>query len=99
MITTRWLDINKGDVANPDMRSRLVAMEFNGGDKPGLFASTPPTEALRILCSIAATKRGDGKRNCIMVNDFRRAHLHAKVKSKIFVEITKEDRTEEDGGG
>ena len=31
-IAVRWVDINKGDTANPNYRSRLVAKEFNTGD-------------------------------------------------------------------
>ena len=29
-IGTRWIDSNKGDVAHPNYRSRLVAKEFSG---------------------------------------------------------------------
>ena len=42
IIPTRWLDINKGDGANPNYRSRFVAKEFNTGAQEGLFAATPP---------------------------------------------------------
>ena len=41
-ISVRWIDINKGDAANPKYRSRLVAKEFNTGVDPELFAATPP---------------------------------------------------------
>ena len=44
---TRWVDIDKGDEKTPDYRSRLVATEFNNGQEEGLYASTPPLEALR----------------------------------------------------
>ena len=36
-----------------------MAKEFNNGEEDGLFAATPPLEALRMLVSDAATK---GKR-------------------------------------
>ena len=29
VISTRWLDVNKGDAKNPDHRARLVAREIN----------------------------------------------------------------------
>ena len=29
IIKTRWIDINKGDVGDPNCRSRFVAKEFN----------------------------------------------------------------------
>ena len=41
IIKTKWIDINKGDRANPNCRSRLVAKEFRDGNQEGLFASTP----------------------------------------------------------
>ena len=31
IISTRWIDINKGDDENPVHRSRLVGKEFNDG--------------------------------------------------------------------
>ena len=55
IVGTRWLDINKGDEDSPEYRSRLVGKEFNDGFEEGLFASTPPLEALRWLLSEAAT--------------------------------------------
>ena len=41
-IGTRWIDINKGDDANPEYRSRLVAQQIkhNPGEK-NIFAATP----------------------------------------------------------
>eukprot|EP00974_Lingulodinium_polyedra_P077843 7535890-Lingulodinium_polyedra.AAC.1 len=57
VVRTRWIDINKGDTANPNYRSRLVAKEFNNGEEDGLFASTPPLGALRLLISQVASRR------------------------------------------
>ncbi len=55
----RWIDVNKGDEASPNYRSRLVAKEFKsaGGvaEDDDLFAGTPPLEALKLLISDAAT--------------------------------------------
>ena len=47
----RWVDTNKGDTINWDVRSRLVARDFKGGDKDrdDLFAATPPLEAKKML--------------------------------------------------
>ena len=59
IVGTRWLDINKGDEEKPDYRSRLVGKEYNDGFEEGLFASTPPLEALRWLVSEAATVKGN----------------------------------------
>ena len=42
IIQVRWTDINKGDELHPDIRSRLVAIDFKTDDRPDLFAATPP---------------------------------------------------------
>ena len=55
IIGTKWIDTNKGDSANPKIRSRLVGKEFRTGPDDALFASTPPLEALRLIVSRAAT--------------------------------------------
>ena len=52
---SRWVDVDKGDASKPEYRSRLVAKEINTGYEEGLYASTPPLEALRWLLSEAAT--------------------------------------------
>ena len=49
VVQTRWIDINKGDDDNPIYRGRLVGKEFNNEQMDGLFAGTPPLEALRYL--------------------------------------------------
>ena len=55
IVKSRWIDINKGDDLNPNYRSRMVGKEFNDSVLDGLFAATPPLEALRLLLSWAAT--------------------------------------------
>ena len=57
IIRTRWIYINKGDDENPVYRSRLVGKEFNEVQMDGLFAATPPLDALRFLVHEAATVR------------------------------------------
>ena len=44
---SRWIDVNKGDDTNTVYRSRMVGKEFNDKVIEGLFAATPPLEALR----------------------------------------------------
>ena len=51
----RWIDVDKGDAYRPEYRSRFVTKEINTGPEEGLFASTPPLEALRWLLSEAST--------------------------------------------
>ena len=95
----RWIDINKGDKARPNLRSRYVAKEFNDGEQEGLFASTPPLEALRILVSDAATIRKGRMRKVIMINDVARAFFEAPSSRKICAELPPEELGAEDGVG
>lgn len=58
----RWIDTNKGDDVSPLLRRRYVEDEFDDGPVEGLFAVTPPLEALRTIVSEAATcEGGEGK--------------------------------------
>ena len=55
---TRWLDHNKGDSRQLDLRSRLVVQETKrvssilADDIAGVFSATPPLESLRFLFSL-----------------------------------------------
>ena len=90
IIRTRWIDVNKGDLASPNYRSRLVGKEYNDGVNPDLYASTPPLEAMRFIVSHAATLSESSR--CIMVNDISRAYFNAKAARDLYVEIPAEDR-------
>ena len=98
IIKTRWIDVNKGDDDSPIYRSRLVGEEFNDGDMDGIFAGTPPLEALRYLVHEAATvENTKGKyTKVIMINDVARAFFEAKAMRTACVELPEEDRTQED---
>ena len=93
VIKTRWMDINKGDVEHPIYRSRFVGKEFNTGEIEGIFAGTPPLEALRCLIHEAATVRNGQNVNhkVIMVNDVARAFFEAPSVRPICVDIPEED--------
>ena len=54
-VTVRWVETNKGDDVNPNIRSRLVARQIRGPGQDAVFAPTPPLEALRTVLSLAAT--------------------------------------------
>ena len=54
-ITVRWVDVNKGDNVNPNIRSRLVARQIRQAGEDAIFAPTPPLEALRSILSMATT--------------------------------------------
>ena len=86
IIKTRWIDINKGDDLDVVYRSRLVGKEFADKRMDGLFAGTPPLEALRFLAHEAATV-GDYQNDAIgspdekvmMINDVARAFFEAQA--------------------
>ena len=55
-IGTKWLDINKGDQANPEYRSRLVVQEIKLDKCQELLAGTPPLEAKKWSCHLPRHK-------------------------------------------
>ena len=57
-VTVRWVDTNKGDDINPNVRSRLVARQIRQAGEEAIFAPTPPLEALRSVISYASTDFG-----------------------------------------
>ena len=98
VITTRWLDINKGDAMNMDYRARLVGREIKRDRREDLFAATPPLESLRMILSICASHQNEVSpcdNFIVMTNDVKRAYFHAAATRPIFIKIPKEDH--EDG--
>ena len=55
LITTKWVDTNKGSEEEPNYRSRLVGREIKTNERPDLFAATPPLESLRYVLSKCAS--------------------------------------------
>ena len=55
MVSAKWLDKNKGDAANPNYGSRLLARKFDSGKDNTLYASTLRLETSRLIVSHAAT--------------------------------------------
>ena len=72
--------------------------EFNDREIEGLFAATPPLEALRLLLSWASTGRvtplgfvaEDKKEKKILIADVSRAFFEAPAKRDICVELPEE---------
>ena len=77
--------MNKGDDENPVYRIRMVGKEFIDKAIVGLFAATPPFEALRLLLSWAATAEGKGTRS-----DVSRAFFEAPARRDVCVELPEE---------
>ena len=93
-IGVRWVDINKGDVSNPNYRSRLVAREFKVDDKPEWYAATPPSECLKLLISKLASDR----QFKMMYADVSRAYFYARAARAVYVKLPDEDLEEGDEG-
>ena len=66
VITTKWVDTNKGTDSEPNYRSRLVGRELNLSDRPDLFAATPPLESLKYIVSKCASSQRRAKPHRIL---------------------------------
>ena len=83
-VSTKWVDVNKGTAARPDVRCRLVARNFKTKwekDRADLFAAMPPLEAKRLLFAMAAAgkrqwRSGRWARPKLMFMDIKMAHLN-----------------------
>ena len=89
IISTRWVDTNKGTEAEPVYRSRLVAKEIKRDIRLDLFSATPPLEVIKTLLSMAAKGQKEGKR--IGIGDVKRAYFYAPTRREIYIRIPKED--------
>ena len=98
IVKTRWIDINKGDDSNPVYRGGLVGKEFNNEAMDGIFAGTPPLEALRCLIHEAATIRNkdDPYSKVVIINDVARVCFEAPAVRQVCVELPDEDITSSD---
>ena len=101
IIATKWLDVNKGDNVNIEIRARLVGCEIAYDKRDDLFAATPPLESLRMIIAICASHRSKTSPNMsfiVMTNDVSRAYFYAPATRPIFIEIPAEDREPGDDG-
>ena len=76
-------------------RSRLVGKEFNNEAMDGIFAGTPPLEALRCLIHEAATIRNedDPHLKVMMINGVASAFFEAPAVRQVCVELPGENLT------
>ena len=93
VITTKWLDTNKGDELRPNYRSRLVGREIKYDKRLDLFSATPPLEALKFLCSVCARGQGGPRPLRLAAVDIKRAYFYAPARRPIFIEIPAEDQS------
>ena len=94
-IGTKWVDINKGDLDEPEYRSRLVAKEIKRKNDEDIFAATPPLEAKKLLFSLATTGTKNSKNPLkLLFIDVKRAYFYARAKRPVFVQLPDEDYEE-----
>ena len=92
----RWVDTNKGDEEESDVRCRLVARDFRNKRDKGrddLYAETPPLEAIRMQFSKAVTRRRMGcRRKCkkMMFIDAKKPHLNPRCEEDVYIELPDE---------
>ena len=77
VITTRWVDPNKGDDHTLDYRSILVGREIKIDQRPELFVATPPFESLRRVIAICASNQSCDEPFHILSSDMKRAYHFA----------------------
>ena len=91
MISIKWVITNKGTEEYPIAKARLVAREFNTGEKRGeLFAGTPGL-VVRTVISRVMTRCEDGAKRSIMLADVKTAFLHGDARRSLYVELPPED--------
>ena len=97
-ITTKWLDVNKGDEQHPQYRARLVGREVAYEKRDDLFAATPPLESLKAVLSICASRQSRRHPHRIMSIDVKRAYFYAPATRPLYIEIPPEDKQPGDVG-
>ena len=91
VISSRWVNCNKGDAANPDIRCRLVACEVNHQDDVSFYAATPPLEAKRLLFSEFASQRSrNGQPLQLSFVDVKKAYFNGTPTRSLYIRLPKE---------
>ena len=98
VITTKWVDTNKGSEEEPNHRSRLVGRELNLSDRPDLFAATPPLESFRYMISRCASTQYRQRPHRIMAIDASRAYFYGEAIRPVYIELPLEDKQPGDDG-
>ena len=99
-IPLKWVDTNKGDHTNPNLRSRLVVKDIKARKGPEdqldpamLFSAMPPLEAVRILTSMLMSKQRSKHGRPLRLGswDISRAHFYGTPKRNIYVKLPEEE--------
>ena len=89
MIGSRWVNCNKNDVNDPDVRCRLVAQEINLHADESFFAATPPLEAKRLLFS-EFSSRVKSEDLQISFVDVKKAYFYGVPERTLYVRLPPE---------
>lgn len=90
-IGSRWVNCNKNDLEDPDVRCRLVGQEVNLHADESFYAATPPLEAKRMLFSEFSCQRTrDGKPLQISFVDVKKAYFYGIPEREIYVRLPPE---------
>ena len=81
-VKAKWVDEARTKDGVTEVRSRLVAMEFNVFARDDVNASTPPLAVIRAIISLAASKPGE---RFLAVYDISVAFFHAVIDEDITV--------------
>ena len=89
IIGSRWVNCNKNDINDPDVRCRLVAQEVNLHADESFFAATPPLEAKRLLFSEFAS-RAKSEDLQISFVDVKKAYFYGVPERTLYVRLPPE---------
>ena len=91
VIGSRWVNCNKNDISDPDVRCRLVGQEVNTQADESFFAATPPLEAKRMLFTEFASERTrNGKPLQISFIDVKKAYFYGIPERALYVRLPPE---------
>jgi len=99
VISTRWVDTNKGDREHPNLRSRLVARELRVNTLGDFFAAMPPLDGIKALLTLAVTQTAPdasgqpvrrSRTQRLRLVDVKRAHFCAPAAREVYVELPSE---------
>ena len=89
IIGSRWVNCNKNDINDPDVRCRLVAQEINLQADESFYAATPPLEAKRILFSEFAS-RVPAENLKVSFVDVKKAYFYGIPERTLYVRLPSE---------
>ena len=88
---SRWVNCNKNDINDPDVRCRLVAQEINLQADESFYAATPPLEAKRMLFSeYASEQTRNGVPLQISFVDVKKAYFYGIPDRSLYVRFPPE---------